>query len=72
MLERHVPDGRVLDPLRQYARTTAYYGGLYEDVERWKWLGCPVSPLMGALPEPGFDFLSYLLTPAGLEVARRV
>jgi hypothetical protein len=33
-LARHVPDGRVLDLLRQYVRRTIYYGGLYEDVER--------------------------------------
>jgi retron-type reverse transcriptase len=49
MLERHVPDGRVLDLLRQYVRRTIYDGGLYEDVERGIALGCPVSPLMGAL-----------------------
>ena len=49
MLERHVPDGRVLDLLRQYVRRTIYDGGLYEDVERGISLGCPLSPLMGAL-----------------------
>src|SRR5262249_2386552 len=32
MLERHVPDGRVLDLLRQYQRRTIYDGRLYEDV----------------------------------------
>src|SRR5271157_272397 len=131
MLERHVPDGRVLDLLRQYVRRTIYDGGLYEDVERGISLGCPLSPLMGAfylklldermettgLPyarfmddwvilapsrwklraairlvnetlaelklqqhpdktfigrvSRGFDFLGYLFTPAGLEVAPR-
>ena len=38
MLGRHVPDGRVLDLLRQYVRRTIYDGGLYEDVDaglRW-------------------------------------
>jgi hypothetical protein len=49
MLGRHVPDGRVLDLLRLYARRTIYDGGLYEDVERGISLGCPLSPLMGAL-----------------------
>ena len=49
MLERHVPDRRVLDLLRQYVRRTIYDGGLYEDVERGISLGCPLSPLMGAL-----------------------
>jgi len=131
MLDRHVPDGRVLDLLRQYVRRTIYDGGLYEDVERGISLGCPLSPLMGALylklldermeatglayarfmddwvilaptrwklraairlvnetlaelklrqhPDKtfigrvsrGFDFLGYLFTPAGLEVAPR-
>jgi RNA-directed DNA polymerase len=49
MLERHVPGGRILDLLRQYVRRTIYDGGLYEDVEREISLGCPLSPLMGAL-----------------------
>jgi len=49
MLERHVPDRRVLDLLGQYVRRTIYDGGLYEDVERGISLGCPLSPLMGAL-----------------------
>jgi retron-type reverse transcriptase len=49
MLGRHVPDGRVLDLLRQYVRRTIYDGGLYENVERGISLGCPLSPLMGAL-----------------------
>jgi RNA-directed DNA polymerase len=49
MLGRHVPDGRVLDLLRQYVRRTIYDGGLYEDVERGISLGCPLSPLMEAL-----------------------
>ncbi len=49
ILEHRVPDGRVLDLLRQYVRRTIYDGGLYEDVERGISLGCPLSPLMGAL-----------------------
>src|SRR5208337_155056 len=43
MLERHVPDGRVLDLLWQYVRRTIYDGGLYENVERGISLGCPLS-----------------------------
>ena len=43
-----MPDGRVLDLLRQYVRRTIYDGGLYEDVERGISLGYPLSPLMGA------------------------
>ena len=49
MLEHHVPDGRVLDLLRQYVRRTIYDGGLYEDVERGISLGCPLSPLDGGV-----------------------
>ena len=49
LLEQAVPDRRVLDLLRQYVRRTIYDGGLYEDVERGISLGCPLSPLMGAL-----------------------
>jgi RNA-directed DNA polymerase len=131
ILERVVPDGRVRELLRQYVRRTIYDGDLYEDVERGVSLGCPLSPLMGALyltlldqrmdatgltyarfmdgwvilaptrwklqaairlvketlaelklqqhPDKtfigrisrGFDFLGYLFTPAGLEVAQR-
>jgi hypothetical protein len=49
MLERHVPDGRVLDLLRQYVHRTIDDGGLYEDMEQGISLGCPRSPLMRAL-----------------------
>jgi RNA-directed DNA polymerase len=49
LLEEAVPDPRVLDLVRQYVRRTIYDGGLYEDVERGISLGCPLSPLMGAL-----------------------
>ena len=49
LLEQAVPDRRVLDLLRQYVRRTIYDGGLYEAVERGISLGCPLSPLMGAL-----------------------
>jgi RNA-directed DNA polymerase len=49
LLAQAVPDRRVLDLLRQYVRRTIYDGGLYEDVERGISLGCPLSPLLGAL-----------------------
>jgi hypothetical protein len=49
LLGQAVSDRRVLDLLRQYVRRTIYDGGLYEDVERGISLGCPLSPLMGAL-----------------------
>jgi hypothetical protein len=49
LLQEAVPDGRVQDLLRQYVRRTIYDGGLYEDVERGISLGCPLSPLMGAI-----------------------
>jgi hypothetical protein len=49
LLEQAVPDQSVLDLLRQYVRRTIYDGGLYEDVGRGISLGCPLSPLMGAL-----------------------
>ena len=49
MLDRLVPDCRVLGLLRQYVRRTIYDGGLYEDVARGISLGCPLSPLIGAL-----------------------
>ena len=49
LLEEAVPDRRVLDLLRQYVRRTIYDGGLYENVERGISLGCPLSPLMGAI-----------------------
>jgi len=44
-----VHDERVLDLCRQYLRRTVYHGGRYEDVTQGIALGCPLSPLMGAL-----------------------
>ena len=37
------------DLLRQYLRRTVYDDGLYEDIDQGISLGCPLSPLMGAL-----------------------
>ncbi len=47
--ELHIDDPRLLDLLWQYMRRTIYDGGLYEDVTMGIPLGCPLSPLMGAL-----------------------
>jgi retron-type reverse transcriptase len=44
-----IDDPRLLDLLWQYLRRTVYDDGLYEDIEQGISLGCPISPLMGAL-----------------------
>jgi len=67
MLGRHVPDRRVRDLLRQYVRRTIYDGGLYEDVERGISLGCPLSPLIGALY---LKLLDERMDATGLAYAR--
>jgi hypothetical protein len=67
VLERHVPDRRVLDLLRQYVRRTIYDGGLYEDVERGISLVGPLSPLMGALY---LKLLDERMEETGLAYAR--
>ncbi len=48
-LKERFDDGRLLDLLWQYLRRTVYDNGLYEAVEQGISLGCPLSPLMGAL-----------------------
>jgi len=48
-LAEHIDDPRLLDLLWQYLRRTVYDDGLYEDIEQGISLGCPLSPLMGAL-----------------------
>jgi len=48
-LKEYFDDPRLLDLLWQYMRRTIYNGGLYEDVTLGIPLGCPLSPLMGAL-----------------------
>ncbi|MCP4254013.1 MAG: hypothetical protein GY775_11505 [Candidatus Scalindua sp.] len=49
LLQEYVPDRLVQRLLWQYMRRTAYCDGLYSDVKRGISLGCPLSPLMGAL-----------------------
>lgn len=45
----YVSDPVVLDLVGQYLRRFVSDGGIYVDIERGISLGCPLSPLMGAL-----------------------
>lgn len=45
----HIDDPRLLDLVWQYMRRSVYDDGLYEDINKGISLGCPLSPLMGAL-----------------------
>jgi len=49
LVARHVPDNGVLQLIRQYLKRIVCDGGDYRDIERGISLGCPFSPLMGAL-----------------------
>ncbi|MCP4255836.1 MAG: hypothetical protein GY775_21035 [Candidatus Scalindua sp.] len=49
LLQEYVPDRLVQRLLWQYMRRTVYCDGYYSDVKRGISLGCPLSPLMGAL-----------------------
>ena len=49
LLQEYVPDRLVQKLLWQYMRRTVYCDGFYRDVKRGISLGCPLSPLMGAL-----------------------
>ena len=49
LLQEYVPGRLVQKLLWQYIRRTVYCDGFYRDVKRGISLGCPVSPLMGAL-----------------------
>ena len=49
LLQEYFPDRLVQKLLWQYMRRTVYCDGLYRDVKRGISLGCPLSPLMGAL-----------------------
>ncbi len=48
-LQKRIGDERLLDLLWQYMRRTVYDDGRYEDIEQGISLGCPLSPLMGAV-----------------------
>ncbi|NEO79425.1 reverse transcriptase domain-containing protein [Moorena sp. SIO4G3] len=49
ILQQFVADLAVLDLIRQYLRRFVSYGGNYVDITQGISLGCPLSPLMGAL-----------------------
>lgn len=48
-LTPRIKDSRVLNLVEQYIRRTVYRDGYYEDIKRGISLGCPLSPIMGAL-----------------------
>ena len=48
-LAEYVKDRRVLNLLGQYLRRTTERGGVFWDYEKGISLGCPLSPIMGAL-----------------------
>ena len=48
-LQQHICDAPLLSLISQYLLRTVCDGGCYESVERGISLGCPLSPLMGAL-----------------------
>lgn len=66
-LAEHIDDPRLLDLLWQYMRRTVYDDGIYEDVEQGISLGCPLSPLMGAL---FLDVLDKRMESTGLFYVR--
>ena len=66
-LAEHIDDPRLLDLLWQYMRRTVYDDGFYEDIEQGLSLGCPLSPLMGAL---FLDVLDKRMESTGLFYAR--
>ncbi len=49
LLQKHVHDKYVLNLLWQYMKRIVYCDGFYRDVRCGISLGCPLSPLMGAL-----------------------
>ncbi|MEH2182499.1 reverse transcriptase/maturase family protein [Nostoc sp.] len=49
LVRRYVEDGFVLDLVQQYLQRFVSDGGEYTDIEQGISLGCPLSPLMGAL-----------------------
>jgi retron-type reverse transcriptase len=49
MVRLVVPDAPVLELIRGYLRRVVADGGVYEEISQGISLGCPLSPLMGAL-----------------------
>ena len=68
-LKHHLHDPRLLDLLWQYMRRTVRDDGLYEDIEQGISLGCPLSPLMGAL---FLDVLDKRMAATGLCYVRHL
>ncbi len=66
-LQQWFTDERLLDLLWQYMRRTVYDDGLYEDIVQGISLGCPLSPLMGAL---FLDVLDKRMEKTGLFYVR--
>jgi retron-type reverse transcriptase len=66
-LQQRFTDQRLLDLLWQYLRRTVYDDGFYEDIEQGISLGCPLSPLMGAL---FLDVLDKRMEASGLFYVR--
>ena len=48
-LHSHIDDSRVIILIWDYLNRTVQFGGLYRDIKRGISLGCPLSPLIGAL-----------------------
>ena len=48
-LHSHIDDWRVIILIWGYLNRTVQFGGLYRDIKRGISLGCPLSPLIGAL-----------------------
>lgn len=66
-LEERIADRRLLELLWQYTRHIVYDDGLYEDIKQGISLGCPLSPLMGAL---FLDVLDRRMEATGLGYVR--
>ena len=49
LCEQYITDARILALVWGYIHRTVYDGGYYQDIQRGIGLGCPLSPLMGAL-----------------------
>ena len=48
-LHSHINDARVITLIWDYLNRTVQFGRLYRDIKRGISLGCPISPLIGAL-----------------------
>ncbi|MDA8561037.1 reverse transcriptase domain-containing protein [Nitrospinae bacterium] len=48
-LHSHIDDARVITLIWDYLNRTVQFGGLYRNIKRGISLGCPLSPLIGAL-----------------------